>query len=538
MGARSASMASRPTVLIGGQRLHLERTPVAAQPGRAGVVWKSAGLALVALLACFPSMGDWCSFSPDVFRYLTIARTLWETGHFPPHEMMTPPAFPAIIAPLLVFGETPFLALRILFSACWAVTGVMTYLLHRRALGERLGWVAGLLVASSPVLLVLTTTPLSEPVFTAIATIVLVVMDSWWRRPVSRWTDVALGGLLTAAAFMVRSMGIVLLPVMAITLLRHRSQTLGRRATWLAIFMACSTGPFVAWQIRQSAYPHEYSYLDTWVSARSLEHTNATGLALQLERLAMFGPMRLEALKEAVLPREVWWQVFNPPLDRPTTWLVGGFFVVVAIVRFIRYRSPVDAYLLLTLLVLCLWPWDEGVRFVAPLIPVLVGYPLWVGLSWWRHPGRRPRWVRVALASVLLMVLAVQVRGMAVVQSRLPARRAKAARRFAAMSDLGRWHVSNTPTGARWVGVTPDLHNSKILLLGASYLSRRPVRTIDVQDGQVLEIGANGESCVFIHESLLDGMDGHEAYTAIDRVGEFVVFVPAVIQPEQENGLF
>ena len=122
-------------------------------------------------------------------------------------------------------------------------------------------------------------------------------------------------------------------------------------------------------------------------------------------------------------------------------------------------------------------------------------------------------------------MLVVQAGGMVVAQSGLPARREKAVRRFAAMSALAGWHESNTPDGASWAGVTPNRHNSKLLLLGAAYLSRRPVTTIDVHEGMTVNLPQTEASCVFLHESLFesDGTIVQRGYAPVDTIGEFVV---------------
>lgn len=494
------------------------------QDPRGRVALASVGLLAVTAGLCLPALGDWCSLMPDSFLYLTSARSLAETGGFPPCRMPAPPGFSTIIAPLMLLGDTPFWALRALFSICWAMAGVMTYLLHRRELGEGLGWVAGLLVATSPVLFVLTTTPLSESVFITILVAALLVMNAWWRRPVDHWWEVALGGLLMAAVMMVRLTGLLLLPLLGAALLHHRAQTVGRRAVWGGIFLICSLGPWAGWQVRQSAYPPIPGYTQNWTAARGAEDTSATGLALQLERLAKFGPLRLESIKETVLPKELAWRAFNPPFDGPTTWLVGGFIVVVVLVRLVKYRLPIDAFVILSLLMLALWPWDEGVRMVAPLIPVLVGYPLWAGKICWQRKGVR-WWQRSALAAALLALVSVQAGGMALVQSRLPARRDKARRHFAGMAALAEWHARNTPEGTPWTGIAPDLHRSKLLLLGAAYLSRRPLTAVDVREGMAIRLATAERGSVFVHESLDQpaGAAILPGYQLIDTIDEFIV---------------
>ncbi len=498
---------------------------------RARTAAAAAGLVIVAALLSYPALGDWFRLSPDSFQYLTNARTLAETGRFPPERLMAPPGFPAVLAPFLMLGDTPFLPMRALFSGCLALAGVLTYLLHRCGLGHRLAWVAGLLVVSHPALLNLSTRLLSESVYLAVLTASLVLLDTWWRRPVRRWPVVVLGGLLTAAIILLRSMGCVLWPVMAATLVRHRCVPRSKRAMWLGLFVICSLGPAAAWHVRQSGYPPGLRYAQTWTAARPWEGTDATGLALQIERFVELVPVRLAAFKEVAFSKELAWRSFRPPLDTPTTWLIGGFFVVVVTVRCVRHRCPVAVFALLTLLLLSLWPGrDEGARFLAPLIPIFVGYPLWVGRVWWQRLRSRTL-QKTALILALSLLLVAQAGGVGIIHARRPAVRAKAMRRLAAMADLAAWHEANTPKGTRWLGVTPDRHNGKVLLLGAAYLSRRPLDTVDVLEGQPFELRSTDAPCVLLHETLFDSQVDHRGYTAFDRIGEFVALAPVKIHP-------
>jgi len=478
---------------------------------------------LLPVALSIPGLGRWCIFSPDSFQYLEMARSVAETGGFPHRHFMLPPGFPVVLAPLLCFGSLPLLPMRTLLAACWAIAAALTYLLHRDELGRRLAWVAGLLVAISPVLLHSTMMLLSEPVFTVLALMTLLVMVRWWRRPVGSVWFVALGGLLTAAAVMVRSVGIVLLPVLALALLRHRDQPVTRRAIGAGILACCVLGPLAAWHIRQGLYPTGIGYEHIWTAARAAEKTDATGLALQLERFQKFAPSRLDSIKETMLPKDLAWRAFNPPWDQPTTWLIGGFFVVVALVRLIRLRSPVDLYVLLTLLILSLWPWDEGVRLVAPLILIFVSYPLWVGLLIWRR-ARGRTWARPAVAVALVLWLLLQAAGVTVELSRLPTLKAKARHRMDVMATLAAWHDAYTSPGATWIGVTPQADDSKTLLLGAAYLSRRPVTTIDVRDQSAYDLDLSVGQRAFVHEALANSVKEKHGYVPVSRQSGFVVF--------------
>lgn len=493
-----------------------------------GIIIRAAFLGILGLTVSLPTIGDWCLLSPDGIQFLTVARTLYETGWFPSQPFGVSPGFPLLVAPLLASGDFPFIALRLLSGGCWAGTAVLTYLLHRRGLGERLAWAAGLVVAVSPVLLQQTTQLLSEGVFTLLVAAALVIAGGRRNRAPAQWPRVVAAGLLTASAILVRVMGLALVPFIAIDLLWYRPESGRRHLVRVAIFLLCALGPVFAWQVRQARLPALQGYADQWRGARTSEGTRATGLALHLERLRKYGPERLESLKEVLVPRDLGWRAYQPPWSAPTDWVFGGGLAAIGLVRYLRRREAADGYVLLSLLILALWPWSEGVRFVVPLIPVVAAYPLWLGLEWSgrkRAPrAPKPKWRRAVLAGGVAVLLTLQIGGLRVALSRLPQQRQKAEQRFAVMKTLADWHTANTPPGSSWLGVTPDGNESKVLLLGAAYLARREVRTIDLQDGQPPSVDATGAGCVFVFESIWNGgLAIEEGWGEADRVGSFVV---------------
>ena len=440
----------------------------------------SVSLVMITLLMCAGALGPWCRLTPDSITYLTTARALLKTGHLPAAHLTPPPGFPTLIAPLLALGDTPFLALRIGLSLCWAATSLLTYLLFRRGLGDRVAWIAGLLVALNTVLLMQSTVVLSEMLFLPMSLGVLLATAGWSRDSASGWIAIALSGLLAAAATMVRSVGIVLLVAPVILLLLDGSRRPLRRLTRATLFLACVSAPLVAWQVRQSAFPTGATYGRTWTTAREAEHTDASGLALQLERLGRFAPIRIAEIKEAILPARLAWRAFQRPFDGATTWLVGGFFLAISLVRVIREHSPTDVYLLLFLLLLSLWPWDEGVRLVVPLIPLLIANALWTAQCWWRRPGVR-RWERRMLGAAFALLMIMQAAEMRLAQSRIPDHRAKAMSRIGEMRDLAARLREELPAGAGLMCITPNENNSKTILAGAAYLARMPIRrSLDV----------------------------------------------------------
>lgn len=486
----------------------------------------SISLGLITFLTGLGGLGPWCLLTPDSIDYLTTARTLFETGHYPPVHMMPPPGFSTAIAPLMALGDMPVLGLRIGFSLCWVATSVLSFFLCRRGLGDRVAWIVGLLVAINTVLLMQSTMVLSEMVFLPLSLGALLATAGWGRGSASGWRAIVLSGLLAAAAVMVRSVGVVLLFAPVMLLLRDDSRRPLRRMTRAMFFLVCASAPLVAWEVRQSSFPAVAGYGRTWTTAREAEQTGASGLALQVERLARFGPMRLAEIKAAILPARLGWRVFQEPLDRATTWLVGGIFLTISLARVIREGSPTDVYLLLFLLMLALWPWDEGVRLVVPLIPLLIGNALWAAQRWWRRAGVR-RWARRMLAAALALFVVALAAEMGLAQSRMADHRAKATRRLDQMRALAARMGQVLPAGSELMCITPNENNSKTILAGAAYLARMPIQqSLDVHGGS-LEIQATpGRLYTFVYKTLVAQVARQWNAAPRFAVGDFSVFSP------------
>ncbi|MCZ6681866.1 MAG: hypothetical protein O7B26_01705 [Planctomycetota bacterium] len=483
-------------------------------------------LAVIPLALTIGCLGNWCSMSGDGFLYFSLARELVESGQFPARRLVAPPGFPTLLAPLMAFGDLPFLGVRVLNGMSWAAACVLTFVLFRRELGDVGAWIAAGLLATNSVFFVQTTTVLTEPVFIAVSLGVLILLDRWWRESPERWLHVILGGLLTAACYMLRTMGIFLVPLMAVALLRHRRLPLRVRLGRTAVFAVFAIGPLIAWTARQSAHPAGLGYLDSFMYARAWEQTDATGLALQVERLWTVGSARFADIKAAILPQRLAWRAFAPPADAVTTLIMAACVITVMLMRLAGRRSPIDLYVLLTLLLLALWPWREGTRMIAPLVPIFYGYIVWTGTRLF-HRFRRERKhssrVQATMAIVVLGVFAVQGAELALAQSRMPERKAKADTKLARMRALAAWQTQNVPPGGEWLGVTRKWDDAKVLLLGSSYLSKRPVHVIDVYDC-LTERPGKTYPAVFVHESLSKAVATQWGYVQDSVLSEFVVF--------------
>ena len=127
------------------------------------------------------------------------------------------------------------------------------------------------------------------------------------------------------------------------------------------------------------------------------------------------------------------------------------------------------------------------------------------------------------MAIVVLGVFAVQGAELALAQSRMPERKAKADTKLARIRALAAWQTQNVPPGGEWLGVTRKWDDAKVLLLGSSYLSERPVHVIDVYDC-LTERPGKTYPAVFVHESLSKAVATQWGYVQDSVLSEFVVF--------------
>ena len=195
---------------------------------------------------------------------------------------------------------------------------------------------------------------------------------------------------------------------------------------------------------------------------------------MQGRRLATFGPQRLADLTQAVIPNHLGWQAISGRAAPLARWLIGGGLVVIALVRFVRARSPTDVFFLLTFGMLALWPWNEGVRLVVPLIPLVMGYLCWLFVRTFAAVDRY-RWPTRALIALATAFIAAHALELPYAISSIKRQGDRTAERLASMHRVADWQAANLPENAEVVSVTNAGDNAKLVLIGASYFSRRPI---------------------------------------------------------------
>jgi len=493
--------------------------------------WRSILLASSPIVLAASSLGDWLILTPDTFRYLEAARCLYETGHFPDARLVFPPLFPIALAPLMSFGHLPLLAVRILLILAWATCGVLAYHMYRRELGRWPAWIVGLLVATHSDMLVQSATLLSELVYMPLSLGALLVFARWQERNHIGAASLLAGALLATATFMTRSMGVMLLPVGVLVLVARSRDPWRTRLLRAAVFGSLALLVMFAWNRRENHYSQDATYSDSLVRARPVEHTHATGARLQLERFVHFGGQRLDEITSIVLPRRVCWPLLTSTWGGWIQWAVGGVVVGLLLLRVVWKRKPAEAYGLLLLALLAFWPWDEGVRFVLPLLPIFAGSLMWAMLKIWRWTKTRRVMRAAAIAVGCAIVLGFSIE-LTVARGRFDDARRKALDRLAEMRGLADRLHRHLPPNATILCVTPDGDPSKTQLTGAAYAAHVVAcHYLDVYDADLSHLPPLQDQCVFVHHTLADRAEAMWGARRQFDVKQFAVFIPEPRRP-------
>lgn len=503
-----------------------DRPPPPLSLLRSNANWIIAPLVLAAALSIW-MLDDWCRLMPDSFKYLLAARAIHETGGFPAERQIAPPGFPLMLAPIMGISDAPFLAIRIFLTVCFVAAVGIAGLLLRIEIGTKPALAAAILTATSGLMLTQSSTLLSETPYLPFALGSLLLAARWRRDGCPSAWQAALGGLLAVSATLIRSMGIVIAPMMALCLLLDKSQSMRRRLLQTAICTACFAAPLMLWQARQYSYPSAYDYGVQWTRARDIENSNASGLALQIQRLKTFGPLRLQDIKSAMIPAAIGWRCFDGIMNHPTTWTVGLLIVGTALYRLVKYRRVIDAYVVATLLMLALWPWDEGARLVVPLLPILWGYAAWLFFTLLKGAGNRVVLRSTVIFPAVLLACA-QAGELWYVRKSLIVMGEKEKTRWSRAEDLARWQSDQLPNYSGILGVTSPGHNDKLVLAGASLLSRRPLLGYyEVSKSRAVPAGSERAEFIIVQEGLARLDLGLPLGSIVGRASGFEIFTSA-----------
>ncbi len=358
----------------------------------------------------------------DAGAYLSIARSIADgaPARFGDPHLYYAPGYPLLASPLFLVGERPFLLLSLLnlaLVACLAV-GVLRWM--RRLVGEAAPALTALALINVSLWSLYRGT-LSEIAFmTALVWSAILLTDTDTdtdtdtqgaplARSRTRTRSLLLGALLAALALFTRQAGLALLGGLGLVLLssvRARERRLPAAGARWALLALPALAVFVAVMLHDRAMaaprmsvPWNAGYLEHAVNAgQGLGAQLLEGLRL---RMAEVGRLLIPGMHKAYAPAHAWLHI--------NTLLYGLVTLVVAMGWWRLARRNRDVLLWSApfyALLYVIWPFDQGTRFFAPLLPVLV-VSLWSVLG----SARVVRYRQAAVAVLLVAHLAVAVGG-------------------------------------------------------------------------------------------------------------------------------
>lgn len=376
-------------------------------PGRA----RGAGLVLFAVPLLVPVMW-WWDPADDPCAYLSIAKHLSE-GRLAclgmPH-LHYAPGYPAIIAPAFLTGERPFLLISLIHAALATLFAWGLWRWLRRFPGVPVPLLAAAVLLNAALWKVWRAT-ISEVAFLPLLVWSALALErlasAAGRRAAAGWLALAI--VLCAALTLVRQVG-VLLP--AAFGLREAWRAL-RRGTGTARALATTT-PLLAASLAVVALLHfhgthtvEAAGGDAKTYAEHFVPADGSFLGAAVEGVRL----RVSACGRLLLPG------FTKVYSRAGEWLHPATLAYVALFAALAagwwaaFRASGDLLLLVGpswLLLHVFWPFDQGTRYLVPVLPVLV-------LSLWAAAARlgrfRPAAFRILAAAHLVAAVVYGVRG-------------------------------------------------------------------------------------------------------------------------------
>lgn len=480
----------------------------------------SIGLVTAGLAVVFSPEG--IGITGDSVSYLSAARDIVFRQGLAMVEGR-PLGFSLAIAPFMCFGDVPAVGIRVVLAMSWIAVAALSFVLHRRWIGESSALAVALLVATNGVLMEQTRWALSEPVFCAVMLAALCAMERWpaQSRPAS-WRLIGASAALAGAAMLVRSLGVVLIACGCAALLAGRG-SFRRRTAEAMIFAAIALGVPIAANRIWSGGSAEAGYWHWITHARPSEHTTAAGFDLLEERAAKFLPNRLCEVAECVVPRTLGWRLWQSGVWRAA--VIGfGLGVMLLVVRRLALRSRVsDAFAILYFVVLMFWPWNEGVRLMSPLIPLFYGVLVEATISSGRAIGTR----RTALSGAVIiasLLLAAHFAEFGTAMSRSRMDGARFAARMTRAEEIAEQLRTMNTADTSMFGLIRDGDDAKVDLELAGYLARQRIATIDCRPGQPSEIELGSATRALVHRRVVPTMKELPAWRAKSAVLDFVVF--------------
>ena len=313
-----------------------------------------------------------------------------------------PPGYPALLAVAMLFGKS-FTWLKVVNGILFGAALWWFRSIAEKATGSTaFAWVAVLLVGLNSHLLRSSTIMMSEIPYTAASILALWTLLRWdpESKAFYRSYDFWLVVVLASAAFYIRTAGIALGAGIGLYLLFERR--------WAAAFTfgGAFFALYLPWVLRGRAVDAGSAYVDQLLSVNPYRpeegQIDVSGLWDRIAENA--GRYLGQELPNSMIPSLT--VDYNPeaPVSHPFVGLLLLGLIVYGIVRLPKLRWLVAGYVLASFAIFLVWPsvW-YGVRFIQPLVPVLVLSALYGAWELLRRvlPSWNPWWF-AALGLLLL----------------------------------------------------------------------------------------------------------------------------------------
>jgi hypothetical protein len=282
-----------------------------------------------------------------------------------------PPGYPALLAVAMLFGKS-FTWLKVVNGVLFGAALWWFRSIAEKATGSTaFAWVAVLLVGLNSHLLRSSTIMMSEIPYTAASILALWTLLRWdpESKAFYRSYDFWLVVVLASAAFYIRTAGIALGAGIGLYLLFERR--------WAAAFTfgGAFCALYLPWVLRGRAVDAGSAYVDQLLSVNPYRpeegQIDVSGLWDRIAENA--GRYLGQELPNSMIPSLT--VDYNPeaPVSHPFVGLLLLGLIAYGIVRLPKLRWLVAGYVLASFAIFLVWPsvW-YGVRFIQPLVPVLV----------------------------------------------------------------------------------------------------------------------------------------------------------------------
>lgn len=341
----------------------------------------------------YRSMPQLASYHDDSVYWLSAQSLALGDGyritHLPerPAQTKYPPLYPALLSMVWRFAG-PFPGnLSIVTALQWAFVPVCLFLtwLYFRRCGFPVPAAYGmtLAMAAGPMTIVFAVSSMTELPFTTVLLAVLLLVETEEDVPTSR---AFLAGLIGAAAFLVRTNGIVLVASVPLIWIMQRRY---RAAAAFAVPMLVAIAGWQGWSAlhmfpaRDNIISYYTSYIGFYVRTFSLPDlpariwVNADAVIESLARLVLFNS------------GDQFWM-------RLAGWVITAAAVSGVVILFRRGLRQYPAFAALFVVTLLLWQYPPDQRFVYPILPLyLAGLATKLteignlAVNTWRQKGER-----------------------------------------------------------------------------------------------------------------------------------------------------